>query len=275
MSDRSVRAWQPTRFIRFVSALDTSMETAEIVTDAGRAYIKALGNRQGPHSLACEWVGTQLAYWFGLPTFRFALLILDDDDEIPLRRSGMAKPGPAFVTRAEKGHVWGGSADELKLLDNPSDLSRLVVFDTWTLNCDRHPPDPTQRKPNHDNVFLSHDDASKGRLRLVAMDHTHCFTCGGNLTERMATIERIKDERIFGLFPGFVPYVREQRSQVQEAVRQLGTFDSQTCRRLVDSIPSEWEVSDASRSALCTMICQRGRFVADSIMDRLAPGCWP
>jgi hypothetical protein len=77
-NDRSADArWRPTTFLRFEEALDTSMGTARIVTDAGRAYIKAMGNRQGPHQLACEWVATQLAEWFGLPTFEYALLPID------------------------------------------------------------------------------------------------------------------------------------------------------------------------------------------------------
>jgi len=46
--------WSPTRYKRLLRVLDTSMGTAEIETDAGRAYIKAMGNRQGPHQLACE-----------------------------------------------------------------------------------------------------------------------------------------------------------------------------------------------------------------------------
>ena len=245
------------------------------MTDAGRAYIKALGNRQGPHALACEWVGTQLARWFGLPTFDFAILTLDDTDEIPFHRGGVAQPGPAFVSRAETGHGWGGSPEELNLLDNPEDVARLVVFDTWTLNCDRHPPDPATRKPNYDNVFLSEGEADAGRFRLVAMDHTHCFTCGRDLTQPVATIDRIKDERLYGLFPGFVPAVRERREVVAEAAERLRTFEAETCTSIVASIPAEWQVRSDARTGLCDLICQRAGFVADNVVDWLAPTCWP
>ena len=84
--DREPRA----RFVRFVRALDTSMGTAEIVTDAGRGYIKALGNRQGPHALACQGVATQLARWFGLPSGDFSVLKLDETDEIPYAKRCMS-----------------------------------------------------------------------------------------------------------------------------------------------------------------------------------------
>src|SRR3972149_3803396 len=117
------------------------MGTARIVTDAGPAYVKALGNSQGPHPLACELVGTQLARWFGLPTFDFAILTLDDTiDEIPFLKGGKAASGPAFVTRAAKGHVWDGSEESLQGIENREAVSWLVVFDSWVRNLVTTPP---------------------------------------------------------------------------------------------------------------------------------------
>jgi hypothetical protein len=218
---------------------------------------------------------SQLARWFGLPTFDFAILTLDALDEIPFPRGGQAQPGPAFVTRAEKGHVWGGSAEELDAVENRDDIARMVVFDTWTLNCDRYPPDLTVRKPNYDNVFLSEEQAPAGRFRLVAMDHTHCFTCGRDLDERTAMIDRIKDDRVYGLFPGFMAAVQPQRTIAQAAVDRLRDLDAATAERTVSTIPGEWQVSDRARAALIDLICQRARFVADNLMQRLTPTCWP
>ena len=57
---RSTPEWRPTEFRRFEAGLDTSMGTARIITDAGKAYIKAMGNRQGPHLLAVELIATRL-----------------------------------------------------------------------------------------------------------------------------------------------------------------------------------------------------------------------
>ncbi len=87
MSKSKRNGWQPTTFLRFLRGMDTSMGTARIETDAGPAYVKALGNRQGPHPLACEWVATELARWFGLPTFETAIMRIDaTTDEIPFVR---------------------------------------------------------------------------------------------------------------------------------------------------------------------------------------------
>lgn len=124
--------WRPTAFVRHEESLDSSMATVRIVTDAGPAYIKALGNRQGPHGLACEWVATHLAQWLGLATFDCAIIEIDAIiDEIPFFRGGNAASGPAFVTRAVSGHPWGGAAEELDRLVNLRDVGKLVVFDTW------------------------------------------------------------------------------------------------------------------------------------------------
>src|SRR5258707_135792 len=41
------------------------------------------------------------------------------------------------------------SREELDALINPESVARLVVFDPWTANCDRYPPDLTLRKPNY------------------------------------------------------------------------------------------------------------------------------
>jgi hypothetical protein len=265
--------WTPTKFLRFEEAFDTSMGTAKIVTDAGRAYIKALGNRQGPHPLACEWVGTQLARWFGLPTLEFALLTIDSTvDEIPFRRGGIAASGTAFVTRAANGHPWGGDPEELKQLSNPDAVARLVVFDTWVRNCDRYPPDLTTRRPNYDNVFLE-DQTDPVRTRLIAMDQTHCFTCGGDLNSHIAQIDLMKDDRLYGLFPGFRPLINE--AWVDQAVAKLTRLEKDKVRAIVDSIPPDWEVNKAARAALIHLTVERGAFVADTIKTSIRKVCSP
>lgn len=129
--------WHPARLMEVAGSIDTSTGTTEVTTDAGRAYIKPMGNRQGPHVLATDWVGTHLAKWFGLSTFDIALLNLGADDVFDLPRGAKAKPGPAFASRALPGDPWGRSGLQLDLIVNPEDITRLVVFDTWTLNCDR------------------------------------------------------------------------------------------------------------------------------------------
>lgn len=230
------------------------------MTDAGPAYAKALGNPQGPHVLACDLVGTALARWFGLPTFDWAILVLGEDDEIPFPGGGRALPGPAFVTREETGLSWSGDAADLELIDNQDDVSRLVVLDHWLRNCDRHPPDLSARKPNIDNVFLSSEQASPGRFRLIAMDQGHCITCGRDLTVAVQNIDVVRDERVYGVFPAFRGLLRP--AVLQESLAKLGTLPVTVAADAVQAIPLEWDVSTAVREALRTFVVDRASYLA-------------
>ena len=156
--------WQPKVIRRFIKSVATATETVLVETDEGRGYLKALGNKSGPHALACEWVGTNLAKVLGLRTFEFAIIDVGENDEIPLASGKLASPGPAFISRYEKGASWGGKPNELDNAANPEDIGRIFLLDTWALNCDRYPADLTARKPNRDNVFLSRAGAPVGRF---------------------------------------------------------------------------------------------------------------
>ncbi len=252
------------------------MATAYVITDAGPGYIKVIGNPEGEHALACELVGTSLARWLGLPTLDWHILTLDDTDTFSLPGRRRAKPGPAFITRAIRAHPWGGKAATLKIVENSDDIARLVVLDTWLLNPDRHPripPTAAVRKPNRDNVLLTREGAAPKRLRLVAMDFSHAFTAGGELTKRLSQIGRVQDEGVFGLYDEFRPFVK-QEIMVATAAR-LRQMSESAARRIISLIPREWDVPPAARDALAELVYGRARWLADTITDRLSPLCFP
>lgn len=256
--------WLPTRLLEVAGSADTSTGATEVNTDAGRAYIKPMGNRQGPHVLATDWVGTHLAKWFGLSTFDIAILHLGDDDAFPLPRERTAHPGPAFAARAEPGHTWGRSTEELDPLVNPDDISRLVVFDTWTLNCDRHHHDAAVRRSNYDNVYLSSEGVAPGTKRLIAMDHGLCFIRSGeDLTGGLSGIGKVKDEHIYGLFPEF--RARLRANVVGRCVERLREMDMGTASAMIATVPPEWEVSPDVRAAWAQLIYRRASYVADTV----------
>ena len=265
--------WNPSEVLRFVRSVPSSTNVAIVVTDAGEGYLKAIGNPAGEHALACEWVATHLARLLGLPTFDFSLIQLTDIDEIPLANGGRAKPGPAFITRAEKGEPWGGKARELKHLANVSDISRLVVFDTWTRNCDRYCPSredgQAKTRFNYNNVFLS-QEAPKGKLLLRAMDHTHCFTSGGELTRRISNIDTVRDSLVYGLFPEFWEFL--SKKDVQIAADKLSGIPCDEVGNITQSIPPEWQVGPRARESLKKFVCDRASYVAEHIMDWIWDG---
>jgi len=89
-----------------------------------------MGNPEGPHVLACELVGTLLAEWLGLPTLDSAIIWVEPDDEIEFAGGGRATPGPAFITKFERGTAWGGDVRTLHDILNPGNIPWLVVLDT-------------------------------------------------------------------------------------------------------------------------------------------------
>lgn len=255
--------WQPTCITQFVEARKSSTMVVIVETDAGRGFLKAMGNPEGEHALACDWIGTQLAKWFGLPTLDQAIVEFDGIPEITLFNGNPAVEGPALVTRAIKGDSWSGERRQLRKLQNVDDISRLVVFDTWILNRDRHSTD----RQNRDNVFLS---AESAQLELLAIDHTHCFgTSGGELTERVSSIGNCKDRTVYGLFPQFKKFLN--KDVVSQAVEQLGRVDEATVKRTIADIPDQWQVPQKAKAALVSFVLQRADYVASTIYEKLWP----
>jgi hypothetical protein len=248
-----------------------------VETDQGQGYLKAIGNPEGVHTLACEFVGTQLAAWLGLSVLEFHIIEVDDVVEIWFFNAageleGSALPGPAFITRREQGDSWSGEERQLRQVVNPEDISRLVVLDTWTLNCDRHGPREkdasAQPRINRQNVFLS-EEAPAGKFCLKAIDHTHCFTCGWPLTTGLHSLDKIRDARVFGRFPEFVSFL--DRDVVRDTLGRLQQIERAVIASMMQSIPPAWEVRREVQEAWIELIFRRAMFVADTLEDKLWP----
>lgn len=267
MSEGATPSWRPTRFLRFEESFGTSTGPSKIITDAGRAIIKALGNKEGPHALVCEWIGTEFAAWLGLPTFDLAIMRVKKHDEIPLGHDRVAEPGPAIVARWEDGEPWHGDADSLAKITNPESIAGFVVLDTWIRNPDRHPPASLGRRTNFDNVFLSLDLRRTGPPTLKAIDHTTCIAGGRDLTVKVAHLESISDDAIYGLFPAFRPFVT--RDMVRSWIARLTEFDRTIAQGIVDSIPTEWSVTTQVRVALVELLSCRAGYVERTIESGL------
>jgi hypothetical protein len=260
--------WRPTTVVRFIKAIPTSTNVVRVDTDAGEGFLKALGNPEGPHVLACELVGTLLADWLGLSTLDYAIVAVTPDDEIPFVRGGSAFTGPAFITRAVEGFPWGGDVETLRQIRQPETLSQLVALDTWIRNCDRYRPAPNLRV-NRDNVFLAWQAEPEPGLVLKAMDHTHAFTCGRELTSRIGHLDEIRDTAIFGRFPEFQTLL--DLDHVRAASGRMGQMDRATAEQFVAQVPVEWQVAVPVREAWVRFIVDRAVFVAANLVNWLWP----
>lgn len=276
--------WNPTTLQRVERVLATSMNTVVVVTDAGKGYLKALGNAQGEHALACELIGSSLAEWLGLPTLDFALVnidatrddvILDDDETKPIRSRRRASSGPAFVTKAIESKSWDGDPVALAELKNPESIAGLVLLDTWIGNPDRHPrrpPEPslsTWTKPNLDNVMLALTPGKKPRRRIVAMDFSVCLYCRGGGLRPTYDDRLVRDDGIYGLFPAFEPFATPER--LRPFLARMGQTRALQ-QHVVDSIsrvPTEWQVDARTSMALQQFLSTRAAYLADNFSRNL------
>jgi hypothetical protein len=262
--------WQPRLIRRVVAAKETGTEVVEIVTDHGPAFAKFLGNREGPHVLAAEYLGTRLAAAMGLPVLDWSTLEYDGFPEIRLPSGGLAKAGSAWCTRRVEGFVWSGIAADLKEIENPADLAKLVLFDQWTLNCDRYRPlPPPNFRKNLQNVFFSRESETRGKMRLMAMDHTHILTCGSPFRGDLARIGRVRDETAYGRFPEFMEWIR--REHAVAAVEAMNSVEADEIRAIVREIPADWEVEEDHRRALIDFLLDRRNWLSAEFVTRLFP----
>lgn len=247
-------SWNPSKVREIADCHNTGSEVVELETDAGPGYAKFMGGREGSHVLVCEFIGTHLAGLLGLQTFDHAILPYDGQPEIVLYHGGIAQTGPAWVTRKEEGFPWSGRSEDLADIENVHDVALLVLLDLWTLNCDRYRPG-TPPRVNLGNVFLSRRGAAQGKLRLVAMDHTHIFTCGRALTTALANIDQVQNGIGFGMFPGFLPHVSWASSL--DARRRLEAVDDNQIKATIAQVPREWGVDASLGRTLERFLIQR------------------
>jgi hypothetical protein len=251
--------WSPKQILRPIERFSTGSAVIRVETDQGEGFLKAMGVDNGPHILACELVGTLLARRLGLTTLNFTLIEVPGDLDLRFADGKPVQAGPGFITRAEKGRPWSGDESELTELDNPRDIELLVVFDTWTMNCDRYrPPNGTTLRQNRDNVWFSEEEASAGKFVLKAIDHGCCFTCEGELTrgrfERSAL-----DDRLYGLFPPFRQHTT--RDGMLKGIAEVETIVREEVESIIGQVPQQWQVDSLARSAWCDWIVQRARTV--------------
>jgi len=51
------------------------------------------------------------------------------------------------------------------------------------------------------------EDSTGAGLVLKAIDHTHAFTCGRELTRRISNLDEVRDSTVFGRFPEFESFL--------------------------------------------------------------------
>lgn len=265
----SNNSWNPTAFLKYITHFSTSTGVALIKTDKTEGYIKPLGNREGPHALAREFIGTSIAEYLGIRTLKYGLLYVTDIDEIPLGHDRRARSGPAFITKREKGISWSGSKKYLENVENKEDIAKMVVLDTLILNHDRFAPPEFDRPENFQNVFLAESDTDSRMFCITAIDHTHCLKCGSDLGRNIADIDFVKDEKVYGAFPAFCSYIR--KPIISKMISKLDSLNYSIMERILSGVPNEWEVNEGVKKCIADFVVNRCNFLTDRLEGMLLP----
>lgn len=266
-------AWQPTTVERVIRVLETSTRPIVCELDDGaRAFIKVMGNPEGPSALACEWIGTGAARLLGLPVFDVAIPDYPEELCVQLDHGLLPLPGPCFATRSVAGSSWDGRGAMLDALEHPEHIPGLVVVDTWLRNPDRYLLRAGQVRRNLRNVFLREEGVPRGSFRLLAIDHTHVIRQDGDLVTHSLRIDCERETMIYGLFPEFVN--RMDREDLEPFIRRLGHLSqSNDIDELVRRTPKEWLPDGQVRQDLPGFLKRRASHVARFIDDALATEC--
>jgi hypothetical protein len=256
-----------------IRVLETSTRPIECVLDDGaHAFVKVLGNPEGPSALACEFVGTGAAALLGLPVFDFAIPEFPRELCVPLDHGLIPLPGPCFATRFADGSSWDGRGALLDALEHPEHIPGLVVVDTWLRNPDRYFVRGGRTRKNLRNVFLREEGVPRGSFRLLAIDHTHVIRQDGELTIKSLAIDREREDLLYGLFPEFVNRIeREDLAPFVERLERLGKTNE--IDDLVRRTPKQWLSDGQVRQDLPGFLKRRALHVAARLDRWLTTEC--
>ena len=259
---------QPTVILSEIDTFQTSTCPALVNTDCGQGFIKGVNNPHGSQALICELLAAELGTWFGLKIPHFAIIDRCDID-IRMVRSDKVDVGkieaPVFYSHGVDGTPRDGSHTFLSRLENTNDVARLVVFDTWIRNIDRHDNRYGEPVSNSDNLLYVRGKR-RNKYNLVPIDHTMCF-----FDEPFDDVGDLKnyteDGCVYGYFPEFSDYINPEA--VALATSDLTRLRSDFVLQCINNMPLAWKISIATKSKLHELICNRAKFVVSTIAQKI------
>ncbi len=241
--------WLPTRFERVERPILSSTQPLQVRTAEGMAILKCSDSPEGSPALVAEFIGSCLADLVGLDTFDFGLVDFGLS-LVTVEEQQRNLSGTSFVARWVKGDGWSASIEEWHELSNRTDVTKLILVDTWLRNIDRHFPPHTRP----DNIFIELDGPES---RMIAMDFTHAMLIRNVLNGRPPP--NIKDPTVFGRFAVLDQYVTP--TLIAESIASLRSIQGNAIRDIVGSIPDDWNVLNHAKLALTQAILDRKSYL--------------
>ncbi|MCA9071458.1 MAG: hypothetical protein KDA84_21165, partial [Planctomycetaceae bacterium] len=253
---------QPAEVLSEIESFLSSTSPVKVATDVGDGFLKSLGNPMGPSVLVSELVAAELARWFGLKVPPFAV-VAQCAIEITMKKNGVAMVPPMFFSYAVDGTPRDGSDIFLSRLRDPNDVARLVVFDTWVRNWDRY----LDGDANPENLLYVRT-ATGPKYDLVPIDHSNCFLGHDvDFPSEPPPEDWVTDPKVYGKFPEFDPLI--DANSVALAIQRLAQLPHNFVVEVVNSVPPQWEFGPNAAQSLVELICERARYVVDTLPARL------
>lgn len=252
------RNWRPARIERVNAVLSTSTRPLHVTTDAGTALVKYIGNPAGLDALVAELLAGELAGTIGLQTPEFAVVEIP---EIETTDPFIAvQAGPAFFSRWEQAQSLSPNSKLLANLRTPSDVARLVVFDTWIRNKDRFANDADGSVLNYDNLLFK---ADKRKTQLLVIDHSHAFA----ETSLELEIDALwaTEKTVYGMFNEFAAMLT--RRDVIMAIDTICAVAIDEIRAICLSPPPEWGFTRGMADRLAGLLAERAILMSEWMPD--------
>ncbi|UVK43274.1 hypothetical protein BPNPMPFG_005052 [Mesorhizobium sp. AR07] len=242
-----------------MQAFTSSASPIQVVTDVAPGFIKALNNPYGGAALIAELVAAELGTWLGLKVPPFAI-IPECNIELVMRKNGQIMQGPLFFSMQVDGSPRDGTDIFLSKLRDRDDVAKLVIFDTWVKNWDRH----GLADDNSDNLLFVRRGESR-KYDLVPIDHAWAFDADFPIASPQ--IDAIEETTVYGKFPEFDPYITHR--SVANSLARLAQLDGAFVEEVVNSVPPQWGLGQQASASLMELICRRAEYVVKTIAVRL------
>ncbi|HZG61390.1 MAG TPA: HipA family kinase [Anoxybacillus sp.] len=188
--------------------------------------VKFKNNPKGPRVLVNEFVAGELAKLLNLPVPSFKILPFPPPNSghqfcskyIP-KAFGLPKNPPAK-----------------HLISNRKEIIGLILFDYWINNIDRH----------RNNILLKQN--SNGMYHVYIIDHSHCFP--GHHRWSIHSLrngpQKLKSRSVHH----WIASLLDDFSEFDECLEKIMNISKESLRKIISSIPQDWDVSHDERLAL-------------------------
>jgi hypothetical protein len=254
-------------------AYQTSTLPILVKTDAGNGVLKIPAGCGGTDRLICEFVGSSLARWLGVPTPNFALIRTDSNfvEMMQEINAPLAEEADGFISQYEK--LLRFELHIIPHVKNKDIFTQLVFLDTWIRNEDRYFKKTGKLSSRKfGNIALIEERQFSRSYIIKAIDHSEAFRYHSGRLDIVKHFgkQAINDPHVFGLFPEFKQYRNwEVACQLTNRLMQIKESDVQN---IFNQIPKSWVLDDKTKKAFIAFIVKRAAFVAENLTKNLFPG---